>query len=415
MLKLFTTLMIKKIISNSVLFFIFGFLAFWSFGVFIPSVFAQNCSDATSCKKLIEEYENKLSGIRSQKRTLSSEIQIFDTQIYLTTTKIKETELKIKQTEEEIESLGDKIEGLNTSLNYLGEIFIKKIVEGYKRKEVSILNLVLDSNNAMTLSNQLKYIQIAQDNDRRVAFQVQTAKNNFEEQKTLREKKKIELADLKITLDNQKANLDNQKAAKQKLLVDTNNDENTYQALLSKAMQQIAAFSSFVKSSGANSVVGANGLGTGSDGSYFSQRDERWASKPIGNSSTSVLDAGCLLSSISMVLKKNGVDINPAIIAGNSNYFSLNTAYMRYRNQFNPWQNGLNNSQISTSQVDEELKQGRYVIAGINYGGCKYMSDHFVVLIKKDGDDYIMHDPLHGPDLKFSSHYSTVCYAEVFK
>lgn len=414
MLKLFTTLMIKKIVLVLAIF-LFSALLQTPNSLFSTFVFAQNCSSESECKKLIEEYENKLKGIRSQKNTLSSEILRFDTQIYIATTRIRETELKIKQTEEEIENLGDKIEGLNTSLNYLGEIFIKKIVEGYKRKEVSILNLVVDSNNAMTLSNQLKYIQIAQDNDRRIAFQVQTAKNNFEEQKTLREKKKIELATLQTTLNNQKASLDNQKAAKQKLLVDTNNDENTYQALLSKAMEQITAFSSFVKSSGANSVVGANGLGTGSDGSYFSQRDERWANKPIGNSSTSVLEAGCLLSSISMVLKKNGVDINPAIIAGNSNYFSLNTAYMRYRNQFNPWQNGLNNSQISTSQVDEELKQGHYVIAGINYGGCRYMSDHFVVLIKKDGDDYIMHDPLHGPDLKFSSHYSAVCYAEVFK
>jgi peptidoglycan hydrolase CwlO-like protein len=231
------------------------------YSLFLIPIYAQDCSNETECKKLIEEYESKLTGIRAQKNTLSSQIQYFDTQIYIATTRIRETELKVKQTEEEIVSLGEKIDGLNTSLDYLGKVLIRKIAEGYKRKQTTIIDLVVDSNNAMSLSNQLKYIQISQDNDRRIAFQVQQAKTNFEEQKTLREKKKIELADLQVTLNLQRASLDTQKTSKEKLLVDTNNDENTYQNLLSQARSQLSAFSTYVQSSGADSTVGPDGLG----------------------------------------------------------------------------------------------------------------------------------------------------------
>jgi len=127
------------------------------------------------------------------------------------------------------------------------------------------------------------------------------------------------------------------------------------------------------------------------------------------------LNVGCLLTSVAMILKKNGVDTNPSTIASNANYFELSTANMKYRWGLNPWQNGLNSYRISTSQVDEELNNGHYVIAGINYGGCGSYSDHFVVLTKKEGNEYKMHDPLWGPDINFSSHYSTICWAEVFK
>lgn len=238
--------MMKKSILILVIF-IFGVLAFWSFS---NKAFAQDCSNPDECKKLIDEYESKLTGIRAQKNTLSSQIQYFDTQIYIATTRIRETELKIKQTEEEIVSLGEKIDGLNTSLDYLGKILIKKIVEGYKRKETTIINLIIDSNNALSLSSQLKYIQIAQDNDRRIAFQVQTAKNNYEEQKALREKKKIELATLQTTLNNQKASLDTQKAIKQKLLADTNNDETNYQNLLAQVRAEYNAIEGIIAGSG---------------------------------------------------------------------------------------------------------------------------------------------------------------------
>lgn len=381
----------------------------------IPLVVNINAQSESELQQKINEYQSKLTEIRQQKNTLSSQIQYMDTQIYLTTLQIQSTEQKIISTEKEIDLLGSRIEGLDQSLDHLSKLLINKIIESYKKREINFLAVLLNTKNADDFLNKVKYLKSSRENNQKLLVQVQQAKSNAEEQKKLREEKKAELTNLTQTLNSQKIALNSQKVQKQKLLSDTQNDEATYQRLLAQAQAQLSAFTSFVKSSGASSVIGANAFGSGSDGSYFSQRDSRWANQTIGSSSNSILDVGCLLTSIAMILKKNGVDTNPSIIAANSNYFYLNTAWMKYRYQLNPWPNGLNNSQISVTEVDNELSQGRYVIVGINYGSCGSYSDHFVVLTKKEGNDYKMHDPLYGPDINFSSHYSQVCWAEVFR
>ena len=372
-------------------------------------------SSQSDLEKKIEEYQQRLTEIRQEKNTLSSQIQYMDTQIYLTQLRIEDTEKKVIQTQKEIETLGSRIEGLDSSLNYLTKLLLEKVIEGYKQRSLSIIDYLLNTNNAEDFLVRVKYLKTTQNNNQKIVVQVQQAKINFEEQKKLREEKVAQLDNLKNQLDIQKQELDNQKHAKQKLLADTQNSENAYQDLLARAQRQLQAFKSFVQSSGASSVISANAFGTG-DGNYFSQRDERWAYKTIGYSSDNILNVGCLITSVAMSLKKKGVDTNPSIIASNPDYFDANTANMKYRDRIG-WPNGLRSEiDISLSQVDEELNNSNYVIVGINYGSCnKYYSDHFVVLTKKEGNDYKMYDPLWGPDINFYSKYNSICWAEVIK
>jgi len=365
---------------------------------------------AEELEKLKGPCERRSNELQQQFYTYSSQIEYIDTQIYLTTLQIQQTEYNIKKITEEIEKLTGKIENLNTSLNYLSQTFLKKIVEAYKRRQINVLEIFLDSENASILSNRLKYIKIAQDNDRRLAFQVQQAKINFEEQKSLRDEKKKILDELKITLNNQKTKLNDQKKVKQKLLEETKNDKITTDRFLQEIEKQLAAFKSFVKLSGAGSIIGTNSLGSGSDGFYYSQRDERWANKTIGYSSENVLEVGCLISSVAMLAKKYGQNVTPLDLAGDTDRFYGLTAYMK-----RPWKGvaGRSYQSLAISSIDRELNDGNYVIVGI--GGCGYGGSHFVVLLKKEGEDYIMHDPIYGPDLKFSSYYSNICSAATFK
>lgn len=380
--------------------------------LFATRASAQNCNSESECQNLIKEYEQKLSGIRTQKNTLSSQIQFFDTQIYLATLRIQDTEQKIKKTGEEIDTLNSKIVGLNDSLDYITKLLIKKIAEDYKRRSIPLISMVIDSSSANTLVNRMKYAKTAEENDRKLAYEVQQAKLNFEEQKNLREQKKIDLDKLISQLDEQKTLLNQQRSQKQKLLADTQSDEATYQRLLSQAQAQLSGFKSFVQSAGGGSI-GANAFGSGSDGAYYSQRDERWASKSMGNSSDSVMEVGCLVTSISMVMKKNGVDYTPLTIASNPSYFFANTAYMLFPGNFS-WPNNLRYSNISTGSIVDTLNGGRPVIVGV-YAGA--YGTHYVVLLRTDGDDYIMHDPYYGPDKKFSDHYSksSIFIAGVFQ
>lgn len=211
---------------------------------------AQSCGNKEECQSLIEQYEKKLTETRSQKNTLSSQISLMDTQINLTTVQIKDTEYAIVKTEDEILNLTDKIEGLDTSLDFLGKILLKKVVQGYKHHEVPFFNVFLDSDNATTLARRYKYLKTAEESDRKLAFQVQQAKQNFEQQKNLREEKKVELGRLQGALSAKKIELDNQKAAKQRLLATTQSDERVYQNLLSKLRAEFAAIQGIVAGAG---------------------------------------------------------------------------------------------------------------------------------------------------------------------
>ena len=363
----------------------------------------------------IKEYQQKLTDIRQQKNTLSTQIQEMDTQMYLTGLTIQRSEQKIIATQSEIEKLSSRIDNLDSSLNTLSKLLIRQITKSYKTRTVSLVDLLFETKDMNELANKVKYLRASQNNNQKLLVQVQEAKSSYEEQKVVREQKKQELDQLVISLNSQKDALKSQQAQKQKLLADTNNDETTYQTLLTQAQAQLKGFKSFVQSSGASSVIEANAFGNGSDGAYFSQRDARWAHQAIGYSSESILDVGCLLSSIAMVGKKNGADTSPASLASDTSRFWAYTAWMNY-----PWPGvaGKSYRSLSTSDIEGELNGGGYVIVGISYSGScwgKSGGDHYVVLIKKDGDTYTMHDPIQGPDKKFSSYYSTICSAATFK
>jgi peptidoglycan hydrolase CwlO-like protein len=357
-------------------------------------------SARNALQKKIEEYESKLSELRNQKSTLSSQIQYMDTQIYITGLRSQETTEKIEKTEYEIDTIDDWIDDLDVSLDKLSKTLLERIIAGYKTRKSSIVDVIFDSESASDAVNKLKYYEIARDSNKKVLLEVQEAKLNYEEQRKLREKKKKELDVLKATLINQEEDLKIQQEAKRTLLQVTQNDESNYSQLLAEAKRQIAAYKQFVATTGVGTIA-ANGLGTGEGGWYLSQRDERWAGAQMGNSNESVLDVGCFITSISMVMRFYGSDFSPLNIASSPNYFVPGSAYMYLPANFNgSWPNGKNYKNISYSEIGSYLGKNVPVIAGVRG------SSHYVVLKKVDGTDFIMNDPIYGPDKKVSDYYS---------
>ena len=403
----------KKILLT--LFFILLFIF-----LFYKNISAIECEVGINLSSLSKEElqeiknkcEEKLSQLAKQRNTLSSEISYINTQIYLTNLKVAETENKIEQTEKEIGLLNERIEGLDESLNKLSKSLLKKIVVDYKNKRVSLLSVFLESDRIDDLVNRIKYIKTTRENNQKLIIQVQNTKINFEEQKKLREEKKVELDNLQTILAKQKNELLNQQNAKRKLLADTQNSETIYQQIVNQARKQLLAFKSFVQQSGAASVISANSFGTGSDGNYYSQRDERWAYQIIGNSSENILNVGCLITSAAMVAKKIGLSILPSDIASNAENFYLGTT--AYLNLDKPNLGGKSRRSISIREVDSYLNSNQYVIVGVYRTSCNYGGDHFVVLTRKEADSYKMHDPIYGPDKNFSDYYSTICSAYVY-
>lgn len=350
----------------------------------------------------IAQYQAKLTELSGQKQTLAQALSVLTTQIKLTETKIAQQNSQIAKLEIEIDDLASKIDSLDYSLNDLTKLFVARVRQNYKSKLNLPSILIGTSSRISNLFNGLEYIEQVRDHDRNLLIALEKSRLDFDNQKSAKELKQAEIAKLKAGLDLEKAALASQVAAKNKLLADTKNDESRYQQLLTTAQRQLAAFRKFATNQGGASLLGSQ---TKCDdwGCYYNQRDSAWGNQSIGLSSESMREVGCLVTSMAMVASHYGKSIKPGDIAASSNPFWGNTAYMNQGS----WSVGgvtMTRTRIgsSTAKIDEELSAGRPVVVGI-YGG----PDHFLVITKKDGSDYIMHDPFpeNGGGIKFTSKY----------
>lgn len=345
--------------------------------------------------------ESRLQEIKTQKATLSNTLSLLSGRVAVQELQIKQTEAELNRLEREITQLADRISGLNLSLDRLSTILVERIQSHYKASRVSRLISTLAGDSLSEALSRSAYIE---ETGRQTASAMERAEAQriiYDEQKVLKEQKQLDVEKKQKQLENERAELARQRQEQQNLLKVTNNNEARYQQLLAEAQAQINSFKRFVSVSG-GTIIGPDGLGKGYDGSYFSQRDSRWATTAIGNSSENIYNVGCLITSIAMVLKSKGVDTTPGAIGTNSSYFFANTAYMLSRSGMS-LPGGKSGRKIPTSEINKELESGNPVIVGVRAGPY---GTHFVVLKKKDGDNWQMFDPWYGPDLQFSSHYS---------
>ncbi|KKQ95822.1 MAG: Tat pathway signal sequence domain protein [Candidatus Woesebacteria bacterium GW2011_GWB1_43_14] len=332
-------------------------------------VSAQEGSELERLNSLIKEYEDKINSLQSQAGTLSNQIAEFDAKIQL-------TRLKIDQTREQILLLGGRIDQLEVSLTNLNDAFGTRAAETYKIARMGTPITLLTAPNIGKTVARFHYLKRIQEADRELLSRLQIAQETYEDQRE-------DFVDLEQVLGVQKEELDGQKAAKANLLWATKSDEKKYQQLLSVAKAQLAAFRRFAASQGGATIL-ENQTKCDSWGCYYNQRDSQWGNIGIGGSSYSVAEYGCLITSVSMLASHYGKSLKPSDIAVKSNYFVPDTGYLYHSAEGMPF----TLTTASKSILDSELSAGRPVIAGL-YSG----PDHFIVILRKDGDNYIMHDP----------------------
>lgn len=346
-----------------------------------------HAQSADELKQQIAEYEAQITKLQSQANTLANQIAQYNTQIQL-------TQLKIKKAEEEIARLGGRIESLEVSLESLNVAFASRAAQTYKMTRLGEPVMLLITADDLTKAvSSFHYLQKIQQADRDLLVRLQDAQAAYKDEKVNQEELQTELKD-------QQAVLAAQKTAKNDLLSVTKSDEKKYQELLAQAKAQLAAFKSFTTIQGGASIL-QNQTKCDGWGCYYNQRDSQWGTLGLGGSPYSVAEYGCLVTSVSMMASHYGKNIKPIDIALVSTAFVPGTGYLYHSFTVN----GINVqlSTISKSQLDSELAAGRPVIAGL-YGG----PDHFIVILKKEGDNYIMHDPFmpDGANRPLTDNYS---------
>lgn len=398
----------KKIVTLLV-----GFLSCWLI-ISVPKVHAITCDDPIPTEKgQLEEYisncNSKLSQISGQKQTLASAISYLNTQIKLTQAKIGSTKAQLDKLNVEIGDLAGKIVSIDYSLDDLTKLFISRVRETYMRRNTYDAEVIAQSTGLSDILRGIEYTKKIRDHDRSILISLEKSRLDIAAQKDIKEMKQAEIESLKKKLDSEKSALDNQISSKNKLLADTKNDEARYQKLRSDAQAQLAAFNTFVTGQGGATILSGTTKTDSGWGTYYNQRDSQWGTRSLGNSSITVAEAGCLITSMAMIMTHYGKTIIPSDIASNPSYFSsYNPAYFI---QGSLSLNGIGTTRTpvgyTRASLDSELEQGKPVILGVSpYGSSA--PEHFIVVKQKDGDDYIINDPFvaGGMNIKFKSHYS---------
>jgi peptidoglycan hydrolase CwlO-like protein len=340
------------------------------------------------CQKQIDDLNAKITAASNSINTLSGQITYYDNQIAL-------NQLKITQTVDLISIISTKIDTLEGQLQKSINLLQQQIVVTYKQSLMDPVQMIFTSSDFSQLISRLKYSQLLQESNRKLLHDTQYLQSNYAQQKDL-------IQASKKKLQAQKDSLASLRAAKDSLLQQTKNNEATYQKLLAQAQAEHDAFARFTAGGGLLPPQPSP------DGWYMNQRDQRWGMACIGTTCnflppktpSFVWRYGCLITSVAMLQKKNGVDINPGQMASHFEYFVEDLLNIPW-----PAQSGFKftNYGKNMSLVDSELAAGRPVIIELVFSNG---SQHFIVLKSKNGSDYIMNDPWFGPDLNFSDHYS---------
>ncbi len=221
----------------------------------------------------IAKLEQKLSGARSQEKTLKSQLSIIDGQTKITQLKIEETNLKIEKLKREITDLSGRIDRLSSTVDSISEVLLKRIVQTYKYSSMGTIDLLFSSHGFADMVERLKYIQVAQANDKKVLYQLQATKAAYHDQKQDKEIKQTEAEKLNKDLENYQVQLTQQKKDKDELLRVTQNDEAHYQGLIAQLQAEINSISQAISNVGAKigpvskgdaiAAMGSTGCSTG--------------------------------------------------------------------------------------------------------------------------------------------------------
>lgn len=209
----------------------------------------------------IDELRSKVNQLQQQSKSLKQQLDIIDSQTKITILKIEQTTLQIEKLKREIDDLSSRITRISSSVDSLSEVLLNRIIQTYKYGSVSALDLLFSSDGFAQVLERLKYIQVAQANDKKVLYQLQATKVAYNDQKTDKETRQAEAERLKKELDVYQKQLAEQKQAKAALLKTTQNDEALYQSKLQAALAEQVAILGILSGAGKEIAIGHVGKG----------------------------------------------------------------------------------------------------------------------------------------------------------
>ncbi len=202
----------------------------------------QKNEDIDELEEEIKQYQIQLNGLEKEKNSLSVSLKQLDltkkkltVDMSVTQKKIDKTNLKILELSLDINDkesiIGDNTEAISEG--------IRKVDEFEQRDTLTTL---LSENNFTVVWNDLDNVATVGEEIRKNIIRLREVKNELEDTRNETTKAKNELVTLKSKLADQKKVVDQSTKDKQKLLIQTKNNEANYQKLLKDQLAKKLAF-----------------------------------------------------------------------------------------------------------------------------------------------------------------------------
>lgn len=226
-----------------------------------PQVLADDPCDISNCptdanQRLVcldtakNNCQKLLNNAQGQEKTLKSQLDYISAQTKLTELKMDEANTQIAKLDLEINDLSTRITRLSSTIDSMTQILLNRIIETYKYSDVTPVDLLFSSHGFSDMLTRLKYIQVAQENDKQVLYRLQATKATYHDQKSDKETRQTQQEKLKKDLEVYQIQLDSQEQQKAKLLAETKNSEAIYQAKITAAQQEAQAILAILNGQG---------------------------------------------------------------------------------------------------------------------------------------------------------------------
>lgn len=184
------------------------------------------------------EYKKELQEAKTQKNTLQNQLSLIETRIkklrndiYITSAKIDNSTLKIEEMSLDIEEKENEIAKKKYSIAAIIQIL-------YEYDQESLVEIVLTKKSLSEFVNQIRYLELLQENVHKELIILQELKRELSEQKTEVEYQRNQLYALNNQLYSQKQIEEGEKKEKDYLLIKTKGEEKQYQSLLNETLKK---------------------------------------------------------------------------------------------------------------------------------------------------------------------------------
>ena len=205
--------------------------------------------------------QEKLDETKTQRVTLTNTISIINGKVQIQEVLIQQTEAEITQLETQIGDLSQRIGGLNLSLDRLTTLLVERIQAEYKQSRVNQGLFVLKTHSASSFFSQLKYLKEARLQTALAMQRAETQRLEFDQQKTTKEEKQLEIEKVQTRLEREQSVLAKQRSEQQYLLNETRGNETAYQEELARTLAEMSAIQSII--AGYGKEVEAGSVNTG--------------------------------------------------------------------------------------------------------------------------------------------------------